>query len=258
MKLFFCTNAESMKSINLKRLLLKSIDSALANTSFDVFLIYDGSGDCLGIGNRKMTIIEHRHEQHDILINTSKKDIGGYNQIITGAFLRTEIPKICRLRGITDEYALYCDYDVFFNKSDFSGLYEIRPKYLAAAPERDRNCYDHFNSGVLLMNIDTMFREDKNIKKYIRTNDLSTPDGCDQPMYNALYNKKFTRLPIEYNWKPYWGINHDAKIIHFHGAKPRSAEPLERYNLEVIKDIRSINIEGYEHYNKVWEDMPDH
>jgi hypothetical protein len=138
MKLFFCTNAESMKSINLKRLLLKSIDSALANTSFDVFLIYDGSGDCLGIGNRKMTIIEHRHEQHDILINTSKKDIGGYNQIITGAFLRTEIPKICRLRGITDEYALYCDYDVFFNKSDFSGLYEIRPEFIAAAPERDR------------------------------------------------------------------------------------------------------------------------
>ena len=29
-------------------------------------------------------------------------------------------------------------------------------------------------------------------------------------------------LPIEYNWKPYWGINDKAKLIHFHGMKPSS------------------------------------
>jgi hypothetical protein len=27
-------------------------------------------------------------------------------------------------------------------------------------------------------------------------------------------------LRPELNWKPYWGINPAAKIIHFHGPKP--------------------------------------
>ena len=30
----------------------------------------------------------------------------------------------------------------------------------------------------------------------------------------------FDLLPDELNWKPYWGLNSNAEIVHFHGPKP--------------------------------------
>ena len=44
----------------------------------------------------------------------------------------------------------------------------------------------------------------------------------DQGYLNELCFKDMELLPIEYNWKPYWGINDKAKLIHFHGMKPSS------------------------------------
>ena len=29
-----------------------------------------------------------------------------------------------------------------------------------------------------------------------------------------------TMLPPRFNWKPYWGMDKDAVIVHFHGPKP--------------------------------------
>ena len=42
----------------------------------------------------------------------------------------------------------------------------------------------------------------------------------DQGAYNAFYQGRFDvhRSPV-FNWKPYWGYNSGAKLIHFHGPK---------------------------------------
>ena len=43
----------------------------------------------------------------------------------------------------------------------------------------------------------------------------------DQGAYNEFYSGKFVvhRWPL-FNWKPYWGFNARAKLVHFHGPKP--------------------------------------
>ena len=43
----------------------------------------------------------------------------------------------------------------------------------------------------------------------------------DQGAYNQFYTGKFNvhRWPL-FNWKPYWGYNPRAKLVHFHGPKP--------------------------------------
>ena len=50
----------------------------------------------------------------------------------------------------------------------------------------------------------------------------STSGLFDQGYLNELCFNDMEILPIEYNWKPYWGINGNAKLIHFHGMKPCS------------------------------------
>lgn len=46
----------------------------------------------------------------------------------------------------------------------------------------------------------------------------------DQGYINEVCDNEFDFLPLEYNWKPYWGLNENAKIIHFHGIKPGGTE----------------------------------
>lgn len=253
MKLFFCTNSASMLTSS-KWLLFKAIDSALATSFFEVFLVFDGVGSELGLGGRDVCVIEHRHRLHDVLVNTSRRDIAGFNTIISGTFLRTEIPFLCAQRGFTDEFVLYCDYDVLFNKTDFSGLLDIRPEVFAVAPESRQDDFKYFNTGVMLMNLKSLLRDDRVIRSHILKN-VEKLEVFDQSMYNRLYGLKYSRLPVEYNWKPYWGINPGAKIIHFHGAKPLAVEPPERSAIKEVADLREINAAGYDFYNKMWDDF---
>ncbi len=48
---------------------------------------------------------------------------------------------------------------------------------------------------------------------------LTGPDPYDQPVLNDFYRDRWERLPLALNWKPYWGHDPAAKILHFHGPK---------------------------------------
>jgi hypothetical protein len=104
------------------------------------------------------------------------------------------------------------------------------------------------------MNVKTLFEDDSKIINYINDN-FENLTVWDQTLYNDLYKGEIDRLPLEYNWKPYWGINDNSKIVHFHGAKPRSVEPEWRYNLPEIKTLRDMSKDGYEYYNNVFENV---
>merc|ERR1712183_971764 len=45
--------------------------------------------------------------------------------------------------------------------------------------------------------------------------------ALDQGALIDFYNRSFTIImnPM-FNWKPYWGFNSSAVLIHFHGPKP--------------------------------------
>lgn len=69
------------------------------------------------------------------------------------------------------------------------------------------------------MNIPSLRKTHPAFKAYIESH-LPELDVFDQSAYNLFYSGQSTKLPLEYNWKPYWGNNPPAKIIHFHGPKP--------------------------------------
>jgi hypothetical protein len=246
MKLFIATNSETVKTDSYL-LLLKTCKSAVLNTPFDVYVIFDGNKEELNGLPPEVNVIEHRHRCYDKL----KQYSGEQLKIATGAFLRTEIPYLCKKLGFTDEHVLYVDYDVMFFKGDYSYLDKLKPKYFAVAPEFDMNDYINFNTGVMLMNVKTMLNEDSVVLNHI-VNNLENLDTYDQSLYKNLYTDKITKLPTIYNWKPYWG-KASPLIVHFHGAKPKMVEPPERYVIPIVKHLREINLNSYNYYNDIWE-----
>lgn len=242
MKLFFATNSETYKTEN-KNLLEVSINSALKNTDFEVFLIFDGNKNELNLP-KEVTVIEHRHRCYSTFLNYDDNI-----RIASGAFLRTEIPFLIKSLGYEDNFSLYCDYDVILQKKDFSELHELNPRYFAASTEFGKTNWSYINTGVMLMNINNLFNDDKKILNYIEEN-IESLDVFDQTLYNNLYQGKIDKLPITYNWKPYWGINDNAKIIHFHGIKP-----LNEYK-NIDKTLLKYYIDNklsYEYYEKIFK-----
>jgi lipopolysaccharide biosynthesis glycosyltransferase len=251
LKLFLTTNSDTLKTDNIK-LLEVSVMSALKNTNFDIFVIFDGKKEELESKLPKdINIIEHRHRCYDTFKN-SGRDL----KTASSTFLRTEIPFLMKKLGLDDEYCLYTDYDVIFMEGDYSKLEKIKPKYFSACPENNQNNWSYINAGVMLMNIKQFSEDDENNINFIKNNfnkDIFKDRGYDQPILNHIYKNKWDKLSLDFNWKPYWGINNEAKIIHSHGPKPRLIEPKWRYDLPQIKSIRERNLEGYDYYSNIFE-----
>lgn len=250
MKLFIATNSGTLKTLNVK-LLEKTLKTAVLNTNFEIYLIFDGDPSELDIPNR-VNVIQHRHRAYDTFKNHKNNTSEEFMNTVTGTFLRTEIPFLCETHDINASYYLYTDYDVLFQKKDYSDLERMRPKFFAAAPEFGKDEWSYVNTGVIVVNNYEMMQHDELILNFIKQHYGEFKNG-DQPILNYLFNGLIEKLPLEYNWKPYWGINDDAKIIHLHGAKPRSVEPGWRYELPEIARIRDLDPEGYEYYNTMFE-----
>lgn len=245
MKLFLATNSMTAKTVKIK-MLEHSVLSAIKNTNFDIFVIFDGKKEELNLP-KSVQIIEHRHRCYETF-KKSKRCI----EISSGTFLRTEIPFIIKNLGMNDEYCMYTDYDVLFQPMDCAELDHIKPKYFAACPEFIKDDWSYINAGVMLMNIKHFLEKDNFLVDYINNN-FESLNTWDQTMYNNLYKGIFDKLPLEYNWKPYWGINSDSKIIHFHGPKPKSIIKERDSDVSIIKKLRSEHISEYEYYNQLFE-----
>lgn len=131
--------------------------------------------------------------------------------------MRLDIPFV----ETQEDLVLYTDIDVYFNKNiSLSDLPE--PKYLAAAPEFTKSPKEmtYFNAGVLLLNVKNTRKQCEKIFLDLQNGKPNKSGLFDQGFLNQYCFKEMNLLPIEYNWKPYWGINPKAKIIHYHGMKP--------------------------------------
>ncbi|NWK95518.1 hypothetical protein DM806_07515 [Sphingobium lactosutens] len=155
-----------------------------------------------------------------------------------GHWLRVDIPLI----ETEDEYVLYADCDVLFRKEISVADY---PTYIAVAPEFSKDNWSYFNSGVMVINVANMRAIHSEFRENIRhrlTNNFQTPPH-DQKSFNDFFGDKYDRLPLEMNWKPYWGVNEAASMVHFHGLKPAVA-------------IRAMTIENYQltdNIRRLWE-----
>jgi hypothetical protein len=162
-----------------------------------------------------------------------------------GAYLRFEIPLIEQ----EDEYVLYGDCDIMFNKE--IELDDVKPRFIACAPEFQQNEWGYFNSGVMVMNIKNMRNTLDNLIDVTMARMRSGfCMGSDQGDLNGYYFQEWTRLNPLFNWKPYWGVNEDAKIIHFHGPKPDDcAAIINGLNKnEMYNTLFFLDFEAYKYY----------
>lgn len=135
----------------------------------------------------------------------------------SGHWARVDVPDI----ETEETYVLYTDIDVMFRRDP--ALYDFRPAYVAVAEEQKLSDRHHFNSGVMVINIPAMraalpwFRAAIDRRLY----GVFKYPPHDQASFNEFFKPVASWMDPAFNWKPYWGWNDNAAIIHFHGPKPR-------------------------------------
>lgn len=229
MKCYICLTDSIVTRKDYLDLLKVMLISARKNTSLHLVCLYDGNTNDLVYKLLKEFNVEiilhqlpYKQELMEIyprewMLQNLGREIE-YNRIF-GTFMRMEIPVVEK----EEKYVLYSDIDVIFNADIL--LEELpHPTYLAAAPEYERNVEDmeYFNAGVLVMNIQGIKEKYEEFILKMKNRERNISGLFDQGYLNELCFKDMELLPIEYNWKPYWGINDKAKLIHFHGMKPSS------------------------------------
>jgi lipopolysaccharide biosynthesis glycosyltransferase len=222
MKWFFALSEASLSTDNLYADCIRvAVMSANRNTSLIPHFLYDG-GENQFIDEMRsfgVNIIHHRSTLYDNIV-ADKPDDNLFIRIASGAFLRIDIPIIEN----DEEFVFYTDCDVMFLKDP--DLRNIKPNYFAVAPEFTRGDYANMNSGVMLINVPEMRRIHEELIQHIKKSRISDLPAFDQGALRTFFKGIYDKLPETLNWKPYWGKNQDAEIIHFHGPKPPHAKAL--------------------------------
>ena len=225
-----------------------SVRTALQNTSLVPHMLFDGdpcdfTDEMTSAG---VKVIFHRVSFDDALEAFNPHE--WYLPIMRGCFLRVEIPLI----ETEDDYVLYTDCDVMFLKDI---IIEQKPEYFAACSERHKDDYSDLNSGVMLLNIRTMRECLPEFTQFIRDN--ITTSTSDQPLYAAFFANKYESLNPQYNWKPYWGVADEPKILHWHGPKPVIVQKILENpaigTAPIWKELVMEDPTGYRFYLEAWD-----
>jgi hypothetical protein len=217
MKWFFCwcQDTDFRDDHNWKDLIRVAVASARQNTDLEPNFIYDGEESEFidELRANGVNVIFHRLSFTGAIIS-HYPDSKTSQAVARGAFLRFDIPL---LAAATDEFVLYTDADVMFlDNPRFQGYY---PLFIAAAPQFNRGQRADMNSGVMLLNLKT-FRAIH--EKLIDFTTRNLHLGLDQEILRVFLGQDYLLLPDIYNWKPYWGVNDEAPIVHWHGPKPET------------------------------------
>lgn len=267
MKWFFALNEGGNEFSNYADMAKVAVHTALEHTRLEPYFIYDGEENDLTawMRNREVTIIRKRTFLYDALKEVAaQKGWEGYLNIGAGTFLRLEIPQIAEEYRFPDNFVLYTDLDVMFKGEVCDYLETLRPRYFAVAPEAFKTDYYGINAGVMLMNVEGMRKKDPAFRQYIKENlSMLVDNSFDQAAYRLFFQRnrvarklighRWTKLKIEYNWKPYWGTSPDARIIHFHGPKPYQAEVLLSDEVPGhMQSLKPMMSEAFFEYAKEW------
>ncbi|WP_295484428.1 glycosyltransferase [uncultured Succinatimonas sp.] len=267
MKCYICLTAPHDDNDVYVSTLEATLVSARKNTSLEIVALYDGSEDseCYKLLKLfEVEIIKHEfshksyldkiYPNEHIKRNVKKEDF--YHKL-SGTFMRLDIPFVEK----EEKYVLYVDIDVIFLK-DIVLADLPKPKFLAAAPEFDKNVskMKYFNAGVLLLNIEGMKEKCRQIFSKMEKCTPTNKGLFDQGYLNEFCFKDMELLPLIYNWKPYWGINDEAVIIHFHGMKPLGNNESSGFGMNDSSLISTLSghtqdINGYVFYLSKYFDL---
>ena len=200
-----------------------AVHTAQQHTTLQPHCLYDGGDNdfTAWLTKRGVRIIQHRSFVRDALGELGRRKGNPHlAAALSGAFSRVELPEI-----VTSGRILYTDCDVFFLGEVVPELEANACRYFAVAPESARDDYVNMNTGVMLMNTERLRESLPAFREYISKNLAALEaESWDEAAYRWFYRDgkgpMWDRLRPELNWKPYWGENAQAKIIHFHGPKP--------------------------------------
>jgi hypothetical protein len=80
----------------------------------------------------------------------------------------------------------------------------------------------------MVMNLPSLRDARPRLESHLEANILNMAPHDDQGLLNALFLTHCDWMPNTHNWKPYWGVNKDAIIVHFHGPKQAHVRDLQR------------------------------
>jgi hypothetical protein len=245
---YFTTSLEG--SYSSANLIKAAVKSALKNTQLEPVCIYEGLAPDL-----QEFLIQHGVELHQQplsfigeMARTLSPTFWFHPPTATGAYLKLSAPQF----ETRDEFILCTDTDVIFERHP---ELPSAPTFLAGAPEFDPQNYSYFNSGVMVMNVATMkplyydlisFVMARARHKAFRIN--------EQGDLNGFFWGVWDHLRVGANWKPYWGVNPDAEIIHFQGPKAsdylRYASGAKAELNPGLVQLLEQNLDGYKHYSE--------
>ncbi len=203
--------------------------------------------------------VSHRLAAPDILARNANT---GYNAVAAqGFYLCLAVPGV----AADEQHVLFTDCDVMFTGPvDLAG---VRPSLLAAAPEMDdvrrpapSVSGRGFNSGVMVMNVAGMLARIPSIEAVLERDAYFPTNGAyDQGALNsAIPAGDWEPLPHTLNWRPAFGINPQASIVHWHGPKPRHVEKTLATGVttapdEVMRGLLDAAPNAYRHYFEVFQ-----
>ncbi len=182
-----------------------------------------------------------------------------------GYYLCLAVPAAEAARG--EGHVLFTDCDVMFTApADFAA---IRPALLAAAPEMadvrrpaPGNYGPGFNSGVMVMCVAGMSAKMPWIESVLEREGYfqfaQAKAIYDQGALNtAIPEGEWDRLPDSLNWRPAFGINPAASIVHWHGPKPRHVEQTIATGVasapdEAMRALLEAAPASYRHYVEIF------
>lgn len=245
MRWFFALNENSPGFWDYANLVQVAVHTARQYTTLQPVCIYDGEANAL----------TSWLEQAGVHVIRRSTFLGAitiqFSPIARGAYLRLEIPGVCREQGWTDEYVLYSDCDVMFQREVVPLLQTLRPRFLALAPE-SAQAGTQLNSGVMLMHVPAWENEIAALTQTFREHlaeALAPP--YDQALILRHFAGRIDPLPLELNWKSYWPDNAAAAIVHFHGPKP--AQKYLLINQRAPADLQSLANADYFHAAHRWD-----
>ena len=200
-----------------------------------------------------MRILRHRSFLREPLAELGRRKRNPHlAAALSGAFSRVELPDLVTSLGGAAR-VLYTDCDVIFVGEVVPELEAHRCEYFGVAPEGRQDDYVNMNTGVMLMNTDRLRESLPKFREYIWQNLAELErESWDEAAYRWFYRDRngplWDRLRPELNWKPYWGKNAQARIIHFHGPKPYQRSYLD----SVFPELKGLTSGSYYELCERW------
>ena len=255
MKWYFCINASGAERYSDH--IIAAVRSAKKNTDLTPICVCHDPQNTFPknledfLLKNGVSIIRDESVIYRKLIDNKIHPDGFSLDVAAGAYLRFEVPRI----ETEDKFVLYTDCDVIFCPG-FSLESITNPKYFSCSPEFDYDNWSYFNSGVMIINIESMkLTYDSLISVAFERLKSGLHQSYDQGDLNAFYWMAWNHLPPQFNWKPYWGINNSAKIIHFHGPKPKDIENIISGDtrFQILVDLFMRDRSSYEFYVEMYK-----